>query len=49
MKMVAGLTHDIKLEVVKHIFDAAAEIAEQVRINVSQFISPLQSSGNSFR
>ena len=38
MKIVAG---DNKLDVVKCLFDLAAEIIEEVRINVSQFISPI--------
>ena len=46
MKMVASLTHDVKLEVVKHSFESVAEIAaiNEVRIKASQFISPLQLS-----
>ena len=47
--MVAGLTHNlIKCEALKRLFDSAEEIVEEVRINASQFISPLQPSGNSF-
>ena len=47
--MVAGLTRNlIKREALKRLFDSAKEIVEEVRINVSQFISPLQLSGNSF-
>ena len=48
IKIVDGLTCDIKCETVKRLFHSAAEITEEVRINVSQFISPLQLSGNSF-
>ena len=40
--MAAGLTCDIKRQVVKLSFDSAAEIAEEMSINVSQFISLLQ-------
>ena len=48
--MVADLTHDIKCDVAKCLFDSETEIVEEARINVSQlkFISPLQPSGNSF-
>ena len=46
--MVAGLTHDVNREAAKHLYESAAEIAEGTRINVSQFISPLQPCGNSF-
>ena len=46
--MVAGLTRDIKLEAVKLSFHSAAELAEGMSVNVSQFISLLQLSGNSF-
>ena len=38
-------TSTVKYEVVKHSFDSTAEIADEVRINVSQFLSPLQPSG----
>ena len=42
MKMVAGLTHDIKrYRLVQRSFDSPAKIAEEVRINVSQFISTI--------
>ena len=47
--MAAGLTRDIKLQVVKLSFDSAAEIAEEMSTNVSQFISLLQLRVNSFR
>ena len=43
MKMVASVTRDIKClisDIVKRLFDSAVEIAEDVRINVSQFIYP---------
>ena len=46
--MAAGLTRDIKLEAVKLSFDSAAELAEGMSVNVSQFVSPLQLSSNSF-
>ena len=39
--MVAGLIRDIKCEIVKCSFDLVAEIADEVRIYASQFISPL--------
>ena len=42
MKMAAGLIRDIKRQVVNLSFDSAAEIAEEMSINVSQFISLLQ-------
>ena len=35
-------TSAVKREVVKHSFGSAAEIAEEMGINVSQFMSPLQ-------
>ena len=47
--MAAGLTRDIKRQVVKLSFDSAAEIAEEMSTNVSQFISQLQLHVNSFR
>ena len=40
VKMVASLTRDIKCS-----FDSAAEIVEEVRINIPRFISPLELSG----
>ena len=49
MKMAAGLTRDNKRQVVQLSFDSAAEIAEEVSTNVSQFISLLQLHVNSFR
>ena len=42
--MVAGLTSKVKFEVVKRSFDFVSLIADKVRINASQFISPLQLS-----
>ena len=39
MKMVAGLTRDIKREIVERLVDSVAELAEELRINLSQFIS----------
>ena len=47
--MAAGLTRDIKRQVVKLLFDSAEEIAEEMNTNVSQFISLLQLRVNSFR
>ena len=47
MKLVAGLTNDIKREIEKCSFDSAAEIVEETGINVSQFNFPLQLSANS--
>ena len=44
--MATGL---IKRQVVKLAFDSAAEIPEEMSINVSQFISLLQLHVNSFR
>ena len=43
--MAAGLTCDIKCQVVKLSFDSAAEIAEEISINVSQsgFIQKVES------
>ena len=38
MKMAAGLTRDIKCQVSLS-FDSAAQVAEEISINVSQFIS----------
>ena len=49
IKMAAGLTRDIKRQVVKLSFDSAAEIAEEMNTAVSQFTSPLQLHVNSFR
>ena len=49
MKMAASLTRDIKRQVVKLSFDSAAEIAEEMSTNVSQFISLLHLHVNSFR
>ena len=46
--MAAGLTRDIKLEAVKLSFDTAEELAEEMSVNVSQLISLLQLSSNSF-
>ena len=37
--MAASLTHAIKREAVKLIFDLVAEIVEEISINVSKFIS----------
>ena len=48
MKLAADLTRDIMCEVVMLSFDSAAEIAEEIGINVSQFISLLQLHVNSF-
>ena len=42
MEMAASLTRDIKRQVVKLSYDSAAEIAEEMSTNVSQFISMLQ-------
>ena len=37
--MVAGLTRDVKCEVVKHSFDSVSQIVmNEVRINASQFM-----------
>ena len=47
--MAAGLTRDIKRQVVKLSFDSAAEIAEEMSTNVSQFISLLHQRVNSCR
>ena len=49
IKMAAGLTRDIKLQVVKLSFDWAAEITEEISLNVSPFTSLLQLRVNSFR
>ncbi len=47
--MAAGVTRNIKGQVVKLSFDSAAEIADEMSTNVSQFISLLQLHVNSFR
>ena len=47
--MAAGVTRNIKRQVVKLSFDSAAEIADEMSTNVSQFISLLQLHVNSFR
>ena len=47
--MAAGLTRDIKRQVVKLSFDSAEEIAEEMSTNVPQFISLLQQRVNSCR
>ena len=47
--MAAGLTRDIKCQAVKLSFYSAAEIAEEMSTDVSQFTSLLQLHVNSFR
>ena len=49
IKMAVGLIRDIKRQVVKLSFDSAAEIAEEMSTNVSQFICQLQLHVNSFK
>ena len=48
MKMVIVETRDVKCKVANPSFDSAVEIAEEVRINVSQLISLLQLLGKQF-
>ena len=43
-EMIEQESSTVKRELVKHSFDSAAEIAEEVRINVSQLYSCLRCS-----